>query len=67
MDGWDAISFVLKQRLLNLEELKIKNCGGLQEVYKIEGLLTREGEQHNVLLSRLKEIWLHDLPEQPNL
>jgi hypothetical protein len=63
VDGCDAISVILKQCLLNLEELKIKNCGGLQEVFKIKVLLTREGEQHNVLLSRLKEIWLHDLPE----
>ena len=51
------------QGLLNLEILEIKNCGGLLEVFKLEGLLTREGEQQNLLHPRLKKIFLHDLLE----
>jgi hypothetical protein len=62
VDTWNAVSVVLMQGLLNLEELKIKNCGGLLEVFTLEGLLAREGEQL-VLLSRLKEMSLHDLLE----
>ena len=63
MDDWNAISVILMQGLLNLEILEIKNCGGLLEVFKLEGLLTREGEQQNLLHPRLKKIFLHDLLE----
>ena len=51
------------QGLSNLENLELKNCGGLLEVFKLEGLLTREGEQQNLLLPRLKKMWLHNLLE----
>ena len=61
VDSWNAISIVLFQVLLNLEELKIRNHGGLQEVFKLEGLLTKEGEQQNVLLPSLKKMLLHNL------
>jgi hypothetical protein len=51
------------QGLLTLEELEVKNCGELLEVFKLEGLLSREGEQQNLLHPRLKKIFLHDLLE----
>ena len=63
MDNWGAISVNLMQGLSNLEKLELKNCEGLLEVFKLEGLLTREGEQQNLLLPRLKEMWLHNLLE----
>ena len=63
MDSWNAVLVVLMQGLSNLKELKIKNCGELQEVFKLEGLLTREGQQQNVLLPRLKKMLLHNLLE----
>jgi hypothetical protein len=63
VDSWNAVLVILMQGLLNLKELKIKNCGELQEVFKLEGLLTREGQQQNVLLPRLKKMLLHDLLE----
>jgi hypothetical protein len=63
VDDCNALSVVLMQGLLTLEELEVKNCGGLLEVFKLEGLLTREGEQQNLLLPRLKKIFLHDLLE----
>ena len=62
MDDWNAVSVFSMQGLLNLEKLEIKNCGRLLEVFKLEGLLTREGEQNMVLL-KLKKMLLHDLPE----
>uniref|UniRef100_A0A2N9EWZ6 Uncharacterized protein n=1 Tax=Fagus sylvatica TaxID=28930 RepID=A0A2N9EWZ6_FAGSY len=43
-DDCNALSIVLMQGLLTLEELEVKNCGGLLEVFKLEGLLTREGD-----------------------
>ena len=49
------------QCLLNLEELKIENCGGFLEVFKLEGLLNRKGEQKDMFPSRLKRMWLHEL------
>ena len=49
------------QCLLNLEELKIENCGGLLEVFNLKGLLNRKGEQKDVFLARLKTMWLHKL------
>jgi hypothetical protein len=58
----NAVSVILMQALLNLEKLEIKNCGGLLEVFKLEGLLTKEREQ-DVLLIRLKRMLLHDLLE----
>ena len=61
MDNWNAISFDLMQGLSNLEELKIENCGEIQEVIKLEGLLTIKGERHNLLLPRLKKMLLIDL------
>ena len=63
MDDWNATSFDLMQGLSNLEELKIKNCGGIQEEIKLEGLLTIKGEQQDLLLPRLKKLWLIDLHE----
>ncbi|KAF3957110.1 hypothetical protein CMV_017846 [Castanea mollissima] len=63
MDNWNAISFDLMQGLSNLEELKIENCGGIQEVIKLEGLLTIKGEQQDLLLPRLKKMFLIDLHE----
>ena len=63
MDDWNATSFDLMQGLSNLEELKIKNCGEIQEVIKLEGLLTIKGEQQDLLLPRLKKMWLIDLHE----
>ncbi|KAL0000838.1 hypothetical protein SO802_014619 [Lithocarpus litseifolius] len=51
------------QGLSNLEELEIKNCGGIQEVITLEGLLTIKGEQQDLLLPRLKKMWLIDLHE----
>ena len=63
MDDWNATSFDLMQGLSNLEELEIKNCGGIQEVIKLEGLLTIKGEQHDLLLPRLKKMLLIDLHE----
>ena len=60
---WSAVSFVRMQSLLNLEKLEIRNCERLQEVFKLEGLLTGEGEQQNLLLSRLKEMLLYNLLE----
>ena len=62
MDDWNAISFDLMQGLSKLEELEIKNCGGIQEVIKLEGLLTIKGEQ-DMLLPRLKKMLLIDLHE----
>ncbi|XP_030929841.1 disease resistance protein At4g27190-like isoform X2 [Quercus lobata] len=61
VDDWNAISFDLMQGLPNLEELEIKNCGGIQEVIKLEGLLTIKGEQQDLLLPRLKKMLLIDL------
>ncbi|XP_030928431.1 probable disease resistance protein At4g27220 [Quercus lobata] len=61
VDDWNATSFDLMQGLSNLEELEIKNCEGIQEVIKLEGLLTIKGEQHDLLLPRLKKILLIDL------
>ena len=61
MDDWNATSFDLMQGLSNLEELEIKNCGGIQEVIKLEGLLTIKGEQHDLLLPRLKKMLLINL------
>ena len=49
------------QALSKLEKLQLENCEGLLEVFKLEGLLTREGEQKNLLLPRLKEMWLQNL------
>ena len=63
VDDWNATSFDLMQGLSNLEELKIKNCGEIQEVIKLEGLLTIKGEQQDLLLPRLKKMWLIDLHE----
>ena len=63
MDDWNAISFDSMQGLSNLEELEIKNCGGIQEVIKLEGLLTIKGEQQDLLLPRLKKMLLIDLHE----
>ncbi|KAF3958807.1 hypothetical protein CMV_016313, partial [Castanea mollissima] len=63
MDNWNAILFDLMQGLSNLEELKIENCGGIQEVIKLEGLLTIKGEQQDLLLPRLKTMFLIDLHE----
>uniref|UniRef100_A0A7N2M911 Disease resistance protein n=1 Tax=Quercus lobata TaxID=97700 RepID=A0A7N2M911_QUELO len=60
---WNATSFDLMQGLSNLEELEIKNCGGIQEVIKLEGLLTIKGEQQDLLLPRLKKMLLIDLLE----
>ena len=57
MDDWNATSFDLMQGLSNLEELEIKNCGGIQEVMKLEGLLTTKGEE-DLLLPRLKKMLL---------
>ena len=62
MDDWNATSFDLMQGLSNLEELEIKNCGGIQEVMKLEGLLTTKGEQ-DLLLPRLKKMLLINLHE----
>ncbi|XP_050246947.1 probable disease resistance protein At4g27220 isoform X2 [Quercus robur] len=61
VDDWNATSFDLMQGLSNLEELEIKNCGGIQEVIKLEGLLTIKGEQQDLLLPRLKKLLLIDL------
>ena len=61
VDGRNAVLIVLMQGLLNLKELEIRNCGGLQEVFKLEELLTREGEQQDVLLSKLNNMCLGDL------
>jgi hypothetical protein len=61
VDDWNAISVVLMQGLLNLEILEIKNCGGLLEVFKLEGLLNRKGEQKDMFPSRLKRMRLHEL------
>ncbi len=61
VDGRNAVSIVLMEGLLNLKELEIRNCGGLQEVFKLEELLTREGEQQDVLLSKLNNMCLGDL------
>ncbi|KAL4619064.1 hypothetical protein ACB092_06G054400 [Castanea dentata] len=63
MDNWNAISFDLMQGLSNLEELEIENCGGIQEVIKLEALLTIKGEQQDLLLPRLKKMLLIDLDE----
>ena len=63
MDDWNAISIDLMQGLSNLEELEIKNCGGIQEVIKLEGLLTITGEQQDLLLPRFKKMLLIDLHE----
>ena len=60
---WNAISFDGIQGLSNLEELKIENCRGIQEVIKLEGLLTIKGEQQDMLLPRLKKMVLIDLLE----
>ncbi|XP_030937752.1 uncharacterized protein LOC115963005 isoform X2 [Quercus lobata] len=60
---WNAISFDGIQGLSNLEELEIENCGGIQEVIKLEGLLTIKGEQQDLLLPRLKKMLLIDLLE----
>ena len=60
---WNAISFDGIQGLSNLEELKIENCRGIQEVIKLEGLLTIKGEQQDMLLPRLKKMLLIDLLE----
>ncbi|XP_030930612.1 probable disease resistance protein At4g27220 [Quercus lobata] len=60
---WNAISFDGIQGLSNLEELEIKNCGGIQEVIKLEGLLTIKEEQQDLLLPRLKKMLLIDLLE----
>ncbi|KAK4576176.1 hypothetical protein RGQ29_026927 [Quercus rubra] len=49
--------------LSNLEKLEIENCGGIQEVIKLEGLLTIKGEQQDMLLPRLKKMLLIDLLE----
>ncbi|KAL4619067.1 hypothetical protein ACB092_06G054700 [Castanea dentata] len=62
VDDWNAISFDLMQGLSNLEELEIKNCGGIQEMIKLEGLLTIKGEQ-DLLLPRLKKMYVIDLHE----
>ena len=62
MDDWNAISFDLMQGLSNLEELKVKNYGGIHEVIKLEGLLTIKGEQ-DLLLPRLKSMLLIGLHE----
>ncbi|XP_050246952.1 uncharacterized protein LOC126694624 [Quercus robur] len=61
VDDWNATSFDLMQGLSNLEQLKIRNCGGIQEVIKLEGLLTIRGEQQVLLLPRLKIMFLMDL------
>ncbi len=63
MDNWNAVSVILMQRLLNLEELDIQNCGGLLEVFKLEGLLNGKVEQKDVFLSRLKRMMLYNLLE----
>ncbi|KAL4597911.1 hypothetical protein ACB092_11G022200 [Castanea dentata] len=61
VEDWNATSFDLMQGLSNLEELAIRNCGGIQEVIKLEGLLTIKGEQQELLLPRLKKMLLIDL------
>nr|XP_023920336.1 uncharacterized protein LOC112031856 [Quercus suber] len=63
LHDWNAISFDWIQGLSNLEELEIKNCGGIQEVVKLEGLLTIKGEQQDLLLPRLRKMLLIDLHE----
>ncbi|XP_065630986.1 disease resistance protein At4g27190-like [Quercus suber] len=63
LHDWNGISFDWTQGLSNLEELEIKNCGGIQEVIKLEGLLTRKGEQQDLLLPRLNKMLLIDLHE----
>ena len=60
---WNAISFDGIQGLSNLEGLEIENCRGIQEVIKLEGLLTIKGEQQDMLLPRLKKMLLIDLLE----
>ncbi|XP_075644948.1 putative disease resistance protein At4g27220 [Castanea sativa] len=61
VEDWNATSFDLMQGLSNLEELAIRNCGGIQEVIKLEGLLTIKGEQQELLLPRLEKMLLIDL------
>ena len=63
MEGSSAVLVVLMQDLLNLRELNIENYEGLQEVFKLEGLLTREGEQQNMVLIELKKMKLCNLLE----
>ena len=63
MEGSNAVLVVLMQDLLNLRELNIENYGGLQEVFKLEGFLTKEGEQQNMVLLKLKKMVLSNLLE----
>ncbi|KAF3975987.1 hypothetical protein CMV_000775 [Castanea mollissima] len=57
VDRWNLVSI-----FLTLEELDIYSCGGLQEVFNFEGLLTREGEQQE-FFPRLRRMHLEDLQE----
>nr|POF06829.1 disease resistance protein rps2 [Quercus suber] len=58
VDRWNAVSIFLA-----LEELELKNCGGLQEVFNFEGFLTREGEQQDEFFPRLRKMCLVELHE----
>ncbi|KAK4576172.1 hypothetical protein RGQ29_026924 [Quercus rubra] len=58
VDHWNPVSI-----FLTLEELELKNCGGLQEVFNFEGFLTREGEQQDEFFPRLREMFLFELHE----
>ena len=58
VDRWNLVS-----SFLTLERLEINNCGGLQEVFNFEGLLTREGEQQDEFFPRLRKMRLVNLHE----
>ena len=51
VDCWNPIS-----TFLTMEELEIKKCGGLQEVFNFEGFLIKEGEQQDEFFPRLRKM-----------